>query len=159
MRWWLPLLLVGCIEDRESPRDKSLPKLAPVTEQPTPQQNTTTFKVSWQDVQATTGCFFFSGPNGRDDQLVGSAVFERNGSELTVTINKIAFRGTIGKDGFSVIRKSHHDYGGSWEVDESISGPRPAEGALRASYRYNECEKGTRCPNQCTINGTIVFSR
>ncbi len=159
MRWLLPLLLVGCIEDRESSRDRPTPKVAPVTEQPAPPQNTTTFKVAWQDVQATTGCFFFSGPNGRDDQLVGNAVFQRNGSELAVTINKVVFRGTIHKDGFTVTRRSSHDYSGPWVVDEVISGPRPAEGALRATYRYNECEKGTKCPNQCTIDGTIVFSR
>jgi len=160
MRWLLLLLLVGCIEERESPRDQPLakPQLAPVAETPNP--NTTTFKVSWDNVRATDGCFFFSGPNGRDDQLVDTAVFERNGTELTVTINKkVVFKGSLTKDGFSVARKSQHDYGGPWTVDESIAGPRPVEGSLRASYRYNECEQGTKCPNQCTITGTIVFTR
>jgi hypothetical protein len=159
MRWLLPLLLVGCIEDRESPRaDRARPQLAPVTENPAP-SNTTTFKVAWEDVVTTNGCFFFSGPNGRDDQLVGTAVFQRNGSELKVTINNVVFRGTLRDDGFSVSRKSRHDYGGPWEVDETITGPRPVEGSIRATYRYTECEQGTKCPNICTIKGTIVFSR
>ena len=159
MRWLLPLLLVGCIEDRDSPRDTPIakPQLAPVAENPG--QNTTTFKLAWQDVRSTSGCFFFSGPNGRDDQLVGTALFERNGTELTVTINKAVFRGTITKDGFSVTRKSRHDYGGPWDVDEAIAGPRPVEGSLRASYRYNECELGTKCPNNCSIQGTLVLTR
>ena len=161
MRCLLLLLLVGCIEDRDSPRDKPLarPQLAPLAENPAPPSTTATYKVSWQDVRTTSGCFFFSGPDGRDDQLVGTAVFERNGSELTVTINKVVFRGVLTKDGFSVARKSRHDYGGPWDVDETIAGPKPVEGSLRAIYRYNECELGTKCPNTCSIQGTLVLTR
>ena len=118
------------------------------------------WKVSWENVKTETdGCFFFSGPDGRDDKLVGEASIVRDGDLLAIHFGKVVFRGRTTPQGFTVSRKSEHDFNGSWNVTEVISGKR-LESPIRAHYRYNECQVGdAECPGQCTINGTIVFKR
>jgi hypothetical protein len=133
---------------------------SPTTEpaaEPEPQA-TGNWRVSWENVKATEGCFFFSGPSGRDDRLVGEARIVRDGQLVAIHIAKVTFRGSLTDLGFVVTRQSRHEYDGPWDVSERISGTS-FDSPIRARYRYSECEVGKACPGECTIDATIVFKR
>jgi len=180
MRVLLVVLVAGCLEPQDKPESSPAPVSvvhrdaprgrlaeAPAVEMPMPVADkpptatgptSSVAQVTWAAVSSTNGCFFFSGPDGRDDKLIGDARFSRDGDQLTLTIDKVVFRGRITNLDFVVTRRSRHDYDGPWNVDEKITG-KLLEGRIDARYRYHECEVGTKCPGPCTIDGTIVFRR
>jgi hypothetical protein len=120
---------------------------------------TNNWRISWHNiVTEDEGCFYFSGPDGRDNKLVGEASIVRDGDMLAIHIGKAVFRGTVNDSGFAVTRQSRHDYNGPWDVTERITGTS-LQNPVRARYRYNECEVGTRCPGKCTIDAGMVFTR
>jgi hypothetical protein len=105
-------------------------------------------------VTATDGCFFFSGPNGRDIQLTGFATVSQSGTEVAIHFAQTVFRGKLTDGGFEVTRRSEHDYSGKWTIDENIRG-KFASGGVVARYRYNECQDGGACPGTCSIDGEL----
>lgn len=120
-------------------------------------------RVQWSDVKATEGCFFFSGPAGRDDRLVGSARITRDPSGVIVTIAKAEFRGVVRDQRLVATRTSKHDFGGAWIVTETLRG-RYSDGAFVGSYSYEECEVGKQkgveaetCPDRCRIAATLAL--
>ncbi len=118
--------------------------------------------VHWSDVRRTTGCFFFSGPEGRDDQLVGDVVVEtveREGVKIVIKIGTATFAGTYDRGELSLTRSGSYDYNGPWRTTEKIVGTKSGD-TLSAHYTYEECElRGSDCPGHCTIRGTLTFSR
>lgn len=113
-------------------------------------------KVAWSKVKATPGCFFFSGPDGRDIQLTGMAMLSQSGTEVTLTFAKATFRGSLTDGGFEVTRRGAHDFDGPWTVEENIRGGFAGTGVV-ARYRYTECQQGTKCPNTCTIEAELAL--
>ena len=121
---------------------------------------TTTNRVTWHDIKAADGCFFFSGPEGmgRDDNHGRKATIRRSGAEIVVAFEKTRFRGRIKKSGrFSAVRKAKYEYSGAqWETTETISGHWRG-GKLDGRYSYEECdptgEEG--CPTNCTIKAGV----
>ena len=110
----------------------------------------------------TDGCFFFSGPEGRDDQLVGDVkveTVEREGERIRVRIGTASFDGTYARGELVLSRTSQHDFNGPWSATETIRG-RQTGNRLDARYAYTECERAAKeCPGRCTISGDLVFSR
>jgi hypothetical protein len=147
----LVVMLAAC-----EPAESKPPE--PATEKPTPQRKPAKLKVEWANVQTTDGCFFFSGPEGRDDRLVGHATVERAGSAITITIAKGEFRG-VAKDGnVTVTRQSKHDFSGPWLVNEVITGKIVEGGAIVARYHYDECElSAAECPGRCIIDADLTL--
>jgi hypothetical protein len=112
----------------------------------------------WTSVQRDPSCFYFSGPDGRDDQLTGTVRVDRSGDTLTLHIGNTSFTGTY-KDGeMFVERHSDHDYLGQWTVTETIHG-RYLERQMRAKYHYAECAHDEPCPGHCTIDADLTFVR
>lgn len=154
----LLLILTAC-EPAAIAEQEARPAVRPVeaTDKPKPPPPTGPLQVEWGNVKTTPGCFYFSGPDGRDDTLVGAAVIDRAGTDLTITIAGVAFRGVIRDGELVVTRTSSHDYGGAWTVTETIRG-RFVEGALRGKYHYNECEaRAARCPGICVIDADLAL--
>jgi hypothetical protein len=118
--------------------------------------------VHWANVVRTDDCFFFSGPEGRDDQLVGDVkveTVEREGERIQVRIGTASFDGTYARGELVLSRTSQHDFNGPWSATETIRG-RQTGNRLEARYAYTECELATKaCPGRCTISGDLVFSR
>jgi len=109
----------------------------------------------WTNVKTVEGCFYFSGPSGRDDRLVGEVVIERDDGKLRIRIANALFEGTYTRDEFVVARTSRHEFSGPWHVTETIRG-KFAEG-FTGKYHYDECELGGTCPGRCTIDADLVF--
>lgn len=119
--------------------------------------------VRWSNVVRTSGCFFFSGPAGRDDQLVGDVVIEtveRDGEQIRMRIGTATFAGTYANGTLQLKRTSKYDYGGPWTTTETIIGQAKDDQPLVARYTYHECEVASKkCPGQCTITGDLAFSK
>jgi hypothetical protein len=118
--------------------------------------------VHWTNVVRTDGCFFFSGPEGRDDQLVGDVrveTVEREGEHIQLRIGTAVFDGTYAHGDLSVSRTSQHDFEGPWTASEWVRG-HATDGRMDAHYAYEECEVNShRCPGPCRITGDLTFSR
>ena len=163
-------LLVACSsksEDKPTPiakRDVApLPEPEkPRVDPPRPPAPSQARTVRWSNVTRTEGCFFFSGPDGRDDQLVGDVVVEtveREGASIKLRIGTATFDGTYESGELSLARKSKYDYNGPWQTTETIRG-RLVDGVLAANYAYEECELAVnQCPGHCTVTGTLTFAR
>jgi len=93
----------------------------------------------WSHVDSTDGCFFFSGPAGTDDRLVGSARIERDGNHIKISIENAVFEGTYREGQLDLMRISSHAFDGPWLALERMHG-RYVGGKMIARYRYNECE-------------------
>ncbi|MBA2544218.1 MAG: hypothetical protein H0V17_31530 [Deltaproteobacteria bacterium] len=119
---------------------------------PTPKR----LRVEWSNVKTTApGCFFFSGPKGRDIQLTGTATVERSGTEVAIVFSQATFRGELTDGGFVVTRRGTHDFDGPWTVKETIRG-RFVDGAVLSRYHYEECQDGAdACPGECMIDGDL----
>ena len=101
-------------------------------------------------------CFYFSGPRGRDTQLVGDAVLERDGDKVTMTWGNVAFTGTYRDSVLELQRRSTHQYSGQWTTTEVIKGEYRAEtGTVTAKYHYEECEQHKPCPGPCHIEADL----
>jgi hypothetical protein len=119
----------------------------------------TQVQVQWSNVQRTATCFFFSGPErlGRDDQLGSSAQWVVEGERVTLTFDQRAtFRGTLSGSRLDLHRRSSHDFGSKWAVEERISGTI-VNGSFQGSYGYTECDTRRRetCPGECTISADV----
>ena len=118
--------------------------------------------MKWLGVRATDGCFFFSGPDGRDDKLVGPVVVDRAESangQLTVKIATATFTGTYRDRVLLLTRHSTHVFNGPWKVTEEIHG-QFIDGVLQGGYHYEECEvAASSCPGRCTIDADLVFEK
>ncbi len=120
-------------------------------------------KIEWTKVDATRDCFFFSGPDGRDDKLVGEVHVEAidrgaEGARVSLRIGTALFNGSYIDGQLSVSRSSQHDFGGPWAVTEHVNGTL-RDGRIHASYSYQECDRRTHaCPGRCKINRTLEFT-
>lgn len=114
-------------------------------------------RIEWSNVRVTDGCFFFSGPDGRDDKLVGTATVTRDKTEVKIDFATATFRGVTRETVTVATRVSEHDFGGPWTVNEVIRG-RFLEGGFTGQYRYSECEQSAkRCPGPCVIEADIAL--
>ncbi len=156
------LLLVACSSSEDRTEAPAAPVRAPVVaEAPAPAVRPPV-TVHWSSVVRTDNCWFFSGPEGRDDQLVGDVrveTVEREGERIRVRIGTAIFEGTYGHGELILGRSSEHDFSGAWSATEVIRGQLNGS-RLEAKYRYEECELATKhCPGRCTITGDLAFSR
>ena len=140
---------------------------APTTEAPPPSSVPKgPLRIAWANVTGTDGCFFFSGPDGRDDRLVGEVVVQaaaeaaaREGTPLLLRIGTARFEGSLVGGTLELVRRSTHEFDGRWEVHETMRG-RMRDGELRATYRYEECQVGAAaCPDRCTLTADVVIRR
>lgn len=119
-------------------------------------------QIHWSNVQTPDDCFFFSGPEGRDDQLVGEVrveTVELEGSALRLRIGTTLFEGTFVNGAIDVARDHRYQFDGAWKTRETLRG-RLVDDELRATYRYEECELATGdCPGRCTITGDVTIRR
>jgi hypothetical protein len=157
------LALLACSSGEDVPAPAPVP--APAVPAPLPPREPAVrppVTVHWANVVRTDGCFFFSGPEGRDDQLVGDVkveTVEREGERIRVRIGTASFDGTYARGELVLSRTSQHDFNGPWSATETIRG-RQTGNRLDARYAYTECERATKaCPGRCTISGDLVFSR
>ncbi|CAN5837935.1 hypothetical protein BH11MYX3_BH11MYX3_47280 [soil metagenome] len=155
------LVLLGC-SNNEDHTEVPAPAPAPEIAAPPSPRVRPPVTVHWSNVVRTDNCWFFSGPEGRDDQLVGDVrveTVEREGERIRVRIGTATFEGTYARGQLALGRSSDHDYNGAWSTTEVIRGQLTGR-RLEARYRYEECEIATRtCPGRCTITGDLVFSR
>ena len=167
MRVAIVMVVVGC----GSPSEEPVPAPAPVPREaplpPPPPTETPrahgTMHATWAKIVTVGDCWYFSGPNGRDTKLVGDAQLTRDGDQVTMTLGGATFTGTFAASGgnageLQLGRTTLHDFDDPWTVTEKIHGPY-REGAIIAKYRYVECERGTACPNHCTIDAELTLSR
>ena len=115
-------------------------------------------QIEWGDVQTTDGCFFFSGPEGRDNPLTGMALLEEDGERVRLTIGDAEFVGAQRGGTADLIRVSPHDFGSRWLAFESLHGSYH-ERAMTMRYRYRECQADQACPGRCVIAGDVTFIR
>jgi hypothetical protein len=101
-------------------------------------------------------CWYFSGPTGRDTKLAGDVVFDRDGPQVTMTFGGATFRGTYRDSVLDLERASTHVFDGRWTTKEHIHGDYVG-GKVLARYHYEECHVGEPCPNECRIDGALVF--
>lgn len=151
------LVLVGCGDHSAPPPPKSTPSAPPVSAPTAPTRVTARQVIHWSGIESTSGCFFFSGPDGSDDQLSGLAVIERDGTHVKLSINSAEFEGTYREGQLDLMRISKHTFDGPWLALERIHGAY-ANGTMTAHYRYNECELAGECPGRCTLSGTMNFT-
>lgn len=161
--------IAACSAKREPPagddRRPSAPTApgpsAPAADPPRPTAAGQARTVRWSHVTRTEDCFFFSGPDGRDDQVRGDVVVdmvEREGERLVLRIGTATFEGTYVGGELSLVRKSRYDYNGPWQTTETIRG-RLVDGQIVAAYAYEECELAAKaCPGRCTVRGTLTFA-
>jgi len=138
---------------------KPAPAPAPPPPPPTSVANvTTSVELQWSNVVQTDGCFFFSGPDGRDDRLQGTATLERNGTSIRLRVGTAEFDGTYRGSELTLLRVSPHQFDGDWLALETINGTY-TEKVMRATYRYHECQAAVQCPGRCEIRADLVLAR
>jgi hypothetical protein len=163
LRLALAIAFVACSSPSEEPapapaplpHETPPPPPPPVKETP---RATGTMHATWAKTVTVGDCWYFSGPNGRDTKLVGDAQLTRDGDKITMVLGGATFAGEFTNGELRLGRTTLHDFDDSWTVTEKIHGPY-REGAIIAKYRYEECERGTTCPNHCTIDGELTLSR
>jgi hypothetical protein len=135
------------------------PAPAPAPEPPAPVTKlSTAITLQWSDVVQTDGCFFFSGPDGRDDRLQGTATLERDDTSIRLRVGAAEFEGSYRGGELALFRTSAHEYGGKWLAFETITGTY-TENVMRAKYRYHECDSAGACPGRCEIRATLELLR
>jgi len=165
MKWWVvPVLVAGCHGSSDKPADQPAPSPAPPADA-TPEPGVSPARglaIRWLDVRATGSCFYFSGPDGRDDKLVGAVTVidraELGDGTITIAINGVPFEGTYRNKQLAVKRVSEHVFGGPWTATEEIRGTF-TDRDLVGTYSYRECEHGQPCPGRCTLDADIRFER
>ena len=134
------------------------PSPAPAPPTPTPVATTSSVELRWSNVIETEGCFFFSGPDGRDDRLQGTATLERSGPNIKLRVGSAEFDGTYQRGELALARSSTHEFDGTWLAIETIQG-KYTEQEMRATYRYHECQSHVACPGRCEIRADLVLAR
>ena len=118
------------------------------------------FTAAWSKVVASQNCFFFSGPDGRDDKLVGTIIVRRDEPDrIELRFGDAVFTGTATNGELNAVRESTHDSEGTWRVRETLKGRIRAEREMHAKYRYEECQVGAPCPGQCRIDAELTFAK
>jgi len=144
---------------RKEPAPPKEPVAGTVPRSPPP---ATPYQIHWSNVDIVDNCFYFSGPDGRDDKLVGEVrveTVELEGSALRIRIGATVFEGTYVAGALDLVRDSQHEFGGAWKVHETLRG-RQVEGEMRATYSYEECELDTgMCPGRCTMSADVSIRR
>lgn len=115
-------------------------------------------RAEWTAVHAVDGCWYFSGPQGRDTPLAGDAQVVIADTYMRITWGKATFEGTLSGEVFTVTRRATHTFGGAWTVEEAITG-RLRQHELVATYAYQECEHGKACPGNCAITANLTLGR
>lgn len=160
MRWFLWVVLAACGSEAAPPPPVATAE--PVTaeaEAPDPPAPVRDHQLEWtQIVEANPGCFYFSGPTGRDDRLVGRARLERTASGVRLEVAGVTFDGTLANGEVRLRRESRHVFDGPWQVEETIVG-RYSDSVLVAHYAYDECQIGRHCEHSCVLTGTLRVSR
>lgn len=151
------LALVGCGDHSAPSAPNSSPAKVAIPAPTPPARVAARQVVHWSDLESTSNCFFFSGPDGSDDRLTGLAVIERDGTHVKLSIDRAEFEGTYREGQLDLMRISKHTFDGPWLALERIHGAY-ANGTMTAHYRYNECELSGECPGRCTITGTIKLT-
>ncbi len=157
MRWLAALGLIAC-DPSTAPRDEPAPVVPVVVSKPKP---TAPLRIRWVDVRDTPPCFYFSGPDGRDDKLIGDVTVDRaelGDGNIALTINGVTFRGVFRDRELTVKRTSEHTFGGAWTATEEIHGTF-VDSTLIGTYSYRECEHDNQCPGHCTIDADIRLER
>src|ERR1043165_3954948 len=113
-------VIVGCADPVAAPPPPPPPTPAPMPVGPV--QVTARQNVHWSHVESTDGCFFFSGPDGSDDRLIGDATIEREGSHVKLRIGGALFEGTYREGELDLMRISPHNYDGPWLTFERMHG-------------------------------------
>ncbi|HET9626864.1 MAG TPA: hypothetical protein VFP84_36140 [Kofleriaceae bacterium] len=176
MRLAAALVLVAACSDPPPPVERHLPTPAERAAAPpssaermfvpadaapaAPAHRTATMTPVWRHVTSSDNCFFFSGPDGRDDPLTSPAVVERDGEAVAITIGRATFTGTFRAGELFARRTSHHESLGAWTVTETLHG-HYRDGLMTADYHYAECGPGPQgpCPARCTIDGKLALQR
>jgi len=159
------LALVACAAcSQADPPPPPAPTVAPpeiVAPAPPPVpavvKNRVDMRTAWTEVAASDGCWYFSGPNGRDTRLSGPITLARDGDKVTATIGGATFVGTYRDSELDLARDATHRFDDLWTTHERIHGSFRS-GKITGHYHYEECEQGTRCPNHCTIEATLELS-
>lgn len=158
MRWFPWVVLAACGSDAPPPPPVAVAPDAPVlaeAQEPPPRDH----QLAWtQIVESNPGCFYFSGPTGRDNRLVGRARLERLATGIRLDVGGAVFDGTLVNGEVRLRRRSQHEFNGPWESEETIVG-RYSDGVLVAHYVYDECEVGRRCQHSCVLTGTLRVAR
>jgi hypothetical protein len=110
----------------------------------------------WRNVESTTPCWYFSGPEGRDTPLGIRLEVRIEGNHAWATWNKATFEGTWGESSIEMLRLATHSYQGKWVISERLAGKRHGKGIL-AKYTYEECQEGTTCPGDCRITADVLL--
>jgi hypothetical protein len=129
--------------------------LAPAA--PPPARAVARQSIRWSQVEGSDDCFYFSGPDGSDDQLIGTATIDRDGTRVKMQIGNAVFEGSYRENQLDLIRISTHVYGGPWLAFERMHGVY-SRGTMVARYRYNECEVTKECPGRCTLTGILTLT-
>lgn len=165
----LVLVTVACGDAREpAPRVVPAPPVpappvdaatlaeAPLVGPPAPLPRGDRRRGSWSNiVPSDAGCFYFSGPDGRDTQLGDDIAIAVDGDRAVVTWSGAVFEGTLREDVLDVKRTGRYDFNGPWTTTERLRGPY-REGVLHGTYTYEECERGATCPGSCKISARVV---
>jgi hypothetical protein len=110
---------------------------------------------TWSAVSSPSGCFFFSGPAGRDTPLTGPAQLTFDGEYAKLVWGGATFEGSVHAGAFSLARHAQHTYGGEWTVTETLVGTMRDHTAV-AKYHYQECSTA-ECPGRCTIDADLAL--
>ena len=164
MRLVVWVVLAACSSDAATPppATRTAPKVEseveleePAPPRPPPRDH----DLQWtQIVETNPGCFYFSGPTGRDNRLVGRARLERMATGVRLEVGGAQFDGTLANGEVRLRRESRHQFSGAWQAEETIVG-RYTDGVLIAHYVYDECQLGRRCRHDCILTGTLRVSR
>lgn len=136
------------------PMDAALAE-APLLGPPAPLPRGDRKRGAWSDIVTGDGCFYFSGPDGRDTQLRDDIAIAIDGDRAVVTWSGVVFEGTLREDVLDVKRTGRYDFNGPWTTTERLRGPY-REGVLHGTYTYEECERGSTCPGPCKISARVV---
>ena len=159
--WRLAFVMVVACGQGDDPAPPAFAP-APVVAAPSPPpipvvRNKVDMRTAWADVAASAGCWYFSGPNGRDTRLSGPITLVRDGDKVSATIGGATFTGTYRDSELDLARDATHRFDDVWTTHERIHGAFKS-GKITGHYHYEECEHGTRCPNHCTIEATLELS-
>ena len=148
-----------------APETSEIPSPAPETssEPPPVRSEPRPVVVAWSGIQRNPGCFYFSGPGalGRDDQLGEQARWSETdeGEVLLDFGERIQFRGVRVGPRVFLSRRSAHDFGNKWRIDEQLEGEIIGD-TFEARYAYQECDtSGTEgCPGRCIIEARVTVT-
>lgn len=116
-------------------------------------------RVHYAQVDSSTACFFFSGPEdlGRETTLGAQATWRRDGVSVTLDFGEgVLFRGREGET-VELTRDSTYEYSGIWTVRERIVGTMHGQ-TFDGEYSYEECDGRSECPGRCTIRARVMSS-